>query len=87
MTPRTVLASATAGVSAAGSAYARLAQARKTFVLVHGPWHGAGAGGASPTSSRRKATRSTRDAHRLGDRSHLMSKDINLDTHIADIVT
>ena len=41
MTRRTVLSAATAGVGAAAiGATPALAQARKTFVLVHGAWHG-----------------------------------------------
>src|SRR2546421_8477934 len=60
---------------------------RKTFVLVHGAWHGAWCW--------RRICDLLQDAgHKvyaptltgLGDRSHLLSKEINLDTHIADIV-
>jgi pimeloyl-ACP methyl ester carboxylesterase len=88
MTRRTVLASATAGVSAAAlGGTPALAQARKTFVLVHGAWHGG-------WCWRRVADLLEKKGHKVytptltgvADRSHLMSKDINLDTHIADIV-
>ena len=59
----------------------------KTFVLVHGAWHGGwcwrflrdqltaqGAKVFTPTLTG------------LGERSHLMSRDITLDTHVLDIV-
>lgn len=57
------------------------------FVLVHGAWHG----GWCYTRVR---DRLEAQGHRvftptltgLGERSHLMSKDINLDTHITDVV-
>jgi pimeloyl-ACP methyl ester carboxylesterase len=88
MTRRGALASAIAGAGTAalGSTPA-LAQSRKTFVLVHGAWHGG-------WCWRRVADMLEKKGHKvytptltgLGERSHLMSKDINLDTHIADIV-
>lgn len=65
---------------------ARAQTARKTFVLVGGAYFGAWVW-------RRVTDRLDQQGHKsypltltgLGDRSHLMSKDINLDTHIADI--
>src|SRR5262249_29327144 len=59
----------------------------KTFVLIHGAWHGG-------WCWRRVADLLEKQGHKvfaptltgLGERSHLMSKDINLDTHIADVV-
>jgi len=58
-----------------------------TYVLVHGAWHGSwcwkrvraaltaqGHGVFTPTLTG------------VGERSHLLSRDINLDTHIADVV-
>ena len=59
----------------------------KTFVLVHGAWHGG-------WCWRRVADRLEDKGHKvftptmtgLGDRSHLLSKDVNLATHITDIV-
>ena len=58
-----------------------------TFVLVHGAWHGA-------WCWRRVARLLTRAGHDvftptltgLAERSHLLNPDINLDTHILDIV-
>jgi pimeloyl-ACP methyl ester carboxylesterase len=89
MTRRDVVAGGgAAGVAAIGGTPA-LAQAgaRKTFVLVHGAWHGG-------WCWRRVADLLEHKGHKVftptltgvGERSHLMSKDIILDTHIADIV-
>jgi hypothetical protein len=90
MTRRGVLASAGAGAGAAalGSAPAPAQTgAPKTFVLVHGAWHGG-------WCWRRVADLLQKGGHKVftptltgvGERSHLMSKDIVLDTHITDIV-
>ena len=89
-TRRTVLASAGAGAGAAAlggtPALAQTGQP-KTFVLVHGAWHGG-------WCWRRVADLLEKQGHKVftptltgvGERSHLMSKDINLDTHITDLV-
>jgi alpha-beta hydrolase superfamily lysophospholipase len=87
---RGVLASATvgAGVAALGGAPATAqTSAPRTFVLVHGAWHGG-------WCWRRVADLLEKQGHKVftptltgvGERSHLMSKDINLDTHITDLV-
>jgi len=63
------------------------ATASKTFVLVHGAWHGG-------WCWRRVADLLERQGHKvftptltgLGERSHLMSKDIHLATHVTDVV-
>lgn len=73
-------------VSSAAKAQSAAAEAR-TFVLVHGAWHG----GWCWT---RVAERLRARGHRvftptltgLADRLHLMSAQINLDTHIDDVV-
>jgi Alpha/beta hydrolase family len=65
---------------------ARAQSARKTFVLVPGAFSGG-------WCWRRVSDRLKKQGHKvysltltgLGDRSHLLSKDINLDTHITDI--
>ncbi|WP_051236007.1 alpha/beta fold hydrolase [Ottowia thiooxydans] len=74
---------------AATSASAQTAKdkAPRTFVLVHGAWHGAWCWA-------RVADRLRQQGHKvyaitltgLADRSHLMSDAITLDTHITDIV-
>jgi len=69
------------------SAPARAQSAPKTFVLIHGSWHGG-------WCWRRVADQLERKGHKvyaptltgLGERSHLMSALITLDTHITDIV-
>ncbi|WP_407189428.1 alpha/beta fold hydrolase [Bradyrhizobium centrosematis] len=66
---------------------ARAQSARKTFVLVSGAFCGG-------WIWRRVADRLEQGGHKvfapsltgLADRSHLLSKDVNLDTHISDVV-
>jgi pimeloyl-ACP methyl ester carboxylesterase len=66
---------------------ARAQSARKTFVLVHGAFCGS-------WTWRRVADQLEGKGHKvfvptltgLGERSHLLRKDIDLDTHIADVV-
>ncbi len=87
LTRRTALGTAAVGVAALGGTTA-MAQvtARKTFVLIHGAWHGG-------WCWRRVADILESHGHKVyapsltgnGDRSHLLSKDVVLDTHIADI--
>src|ERR1700761_4049619 len=72
--------------SAAGAPAMAQPAARKTFVLVHGTYHGG-------WCWRRVADLLEARGHKvyaqsltgLGDRAHLLNKDINLDTHITDI--
>jgi len=76
------------GATAAAAASPAMAQpaSARTFVLVHGSYHGG-------WCWRRVADILEACGHKvfaqsltgLGDRSHLLSKDINLETHIADI--
>ena len=90
ITRRGVLASATAGASVAavgGTPAMAQTGAPKTFLLIHGAWHGG-------WCWRRVSDLLQKQGHKvfsptltgLGERSHLMSKDIDLDTHITDIV-
>jgi pimeloyl-ACP methyl ester carboxylesterase len=86
-TRRTVIGGATAVVAAASAPTVSAQGAAKTFVLVHGAWHGG-------WCWRRVSDRLERLGHKVftptltgvGERSHLLSKDINLDTHITDVV-
>ena len=57
------------------------------FVLVHGAWHGGWCWRrvADLLEAKRHKVYA-RSLNGVADRSHLLSKDINLDTHIADIV-
>jgi len=84
-----VATAATAGaVTAAGPARgAHGAEPPRTFVLVHGAWHGG-------WCWRRVADLLRARGHRvfapsltgLGERTHLFAKDISLQTHVADIL-
>src|SRR3979409_2626349 len=75
-------------VAVAGNETSADAQtSQKTFVLVHGAWHGG-------WCWRRVADRLEKQGHKvftptltgLGERSHLMSSGIDLDTHINALV-
>jgi pimeloyl-ACP methyl ester carboxylesterase len=86
MTRRATLAAA-AGAAVLGSAPAMAqAQARKTFVLIHGAYHGG-------WCWRKVVAILEKHGHKvyapsltgLADRSHLLSMNVHLDTHIADI--
>ena len=90
ITRRDVVAGATVGAAVTalgGTATMAQTSAPKTFVLVHGAWHGG-------WCWRRVADLLEKKGHKVftptltgvGERSHLMSKDIILDTHITDIV-
>jgi pimeloyl-ACP methyl ester carboxylesterase len=67
-------------------AMAQAQTARKTFVLVHGTWHGG-------WCWRRVADALENKGHKVyapsltgvADRSHLLTKDVNLTTHASDI--
>jgi pimeloyl-ACP methyl ester carboxylesterase len=88
-TRRNMVAAATAGVAAMSGAgpVTQAQSAAKTFVLVHGAWHGG-------WCWRRVADLLVRRGHKvfaptltgLGERSHLISGSVNLDTHITDVV-
>src|ERR1700681_4748383 len=88
ITRRVALGAAGVGIAALGGTQA-MAQVntRKTFVLIHGAWHGG-------WCWRRVADILEQHGHKVytpsltgnGDRSHLLSKDVVLDTHITDIV-
>ncbi len=79
------LAVATASVTGVEVAHAQTTP--KTFVLVHGAWHGG-------WCWKRVAERLEKAGHRvytptntgLGDRVHLLTKDTNVSTHVTDIV-
>jgi pimeloyl-ACP methyl ester carboxylesterase len=58
-----------------------------TYVLVHGAWHGSWCWPRVSTRLRAKGHEVfTPTLTGLGEREHLASKDIDLDTHIADVV-
>ena len=74
------------GIVAGITTPARAQTARKAFVLVHGSWHGG-------WCWRRVADLLEKSGHKvyaptltgLGERSHLMSGLITLDTHVTDV--
>jgi pimeloyl-ACP methyl ester carboxylesterase len=84
---RAVVAGLTVAAAGAGAPAALAQSAPRTFVLVHGAWHGG-------WCWRRVSDLLERRGHKvfaptltgLGERSHLLSGSIDLDTHIADIV-
>jgi pimeloyl-ACP methyl ester carboxylesterase len=92
ITRRAALGSMAAGVAAlpvtpASAQAAGAAGPRKTFVLIHGAYHGG-------WCWRKVTDILERNGHKVyapsltgnGDRVHLLSKDLTLDTQIADIV-
>ncbi len=88
LTRRQTLAGAGAALlaSATGTS-AKTEEESKTFILVHGTW----LGGWSWQYVRRILERAGHDVYApsltgCGDRAHLMSPEIGLDTHIQDIV-
>lgn len=58
-----------------------------TFVLVHGAWHGGWCWKrVRPLLQARGHEVFTPTLTGLGERAHLLSRDVNLETHIADVV-
>jgi pimeloyl-ACP methyl ester carboxylesterase len=89
-TRRTVLGGLVAGAGVIGMADAANAQAQasaKTFVLVHGAWHGGWCWRrVSDLLEKRGHKVFTPTMTGLGERSHLLDAKVNLATHITDIV-
>lgn len=89
MTRRAAIGGAASAGAAAfgGGEVMAQAGARKTFVLIHGGFHGG-------WCWRRVADLLEKQGHKVyapsltgcGDRAHLLSTSVNLDTHVADIV-
>src|SRR5262245_55135541 len=76
-------------LAAAGTAAPTLARAAgsKTFVLVHGAWHGGWCWSKVAAVLRARGhTVVTPTQTGLGERSHLISKSIDLDVFVTDIV-
>src|SRR5215831_18303016 len=82
------LTSAAVGsVSIAATGTAAAQSTRKTYVLVHGAWHGGWCWKEVAEGLRGMGHRvSTPTQTGLGERKHLLSKDITLDTFAVDIV-
>jgi hypothetical protein len=89
MSRRSVIGRAAVGVAIAAAAGTGVSaqSTPRTFVLIHGAWVGG-------WYWRRVSDLLEKKGHKvfsptltgLGERSHLLSKDINLDTHVTDIV-
>ncbi len=89
MTRRGAITAGVTGVAlaATGIETAAAQQTAKTFVLVHGAWHGG-------WCWRRVSDLLEKQGHKvfaptltgLGERSHLLTKDVNVSTHVTDIV-
>jgi pimeloyl-ACP methyl ester carboxylesterase len=85
-----VSSAATAGaVTAMGiTGIARAADKPRTFVLVHGAWHGGWCWCRVADVLRARGHRVFAPSLTgLGDRAHLFSKDISLQTHVEDILS
>jgi pimeloyl-ACP methyl ester carboxylesterase len=88
MTRRGAVAAGLTGVVAAAAGVQKVSAqpAPKTFVLVHGAWHGG-------WCWRRVSDLLEKDGHKvfaptltgLGERSHLLSRDVNVSTHATDV--
>src|SRR5258708_23843408 len=84
---RTLLAAGAALATAGGGRAAHAQAAPRTFVLVHGSWHGG-------WCWRRVADRLEKRGHKvftptltgLGDRVHLLNAAVDLNTHVTDVV-
>src|SRR3954464_10421660 len=86
---RTLLATGASlsAAAAAGVGWAQAPPEPKTFVLVHGSWHGG-------WCWRRVADRLEKRGHKvftptltgLGDRIHLLNASVDLNTHVTDVV-
>src|ERR1700759_3330192 len=90
MTRRDAMAGAALGASAAalgGTQAMAQGAARKTFVLVHGAYHGGWCWKKVVDILEKQGHKVyTPSLTGLADRSHLLSTSVDLDTHIADIV-
>ena len=85
---QTALASAAAGsVSLAAAEIAAAQSSSKTYVLVHGAWHGGWCWKDVADGLRSMGHRvGTPTQTGVGERKHLLSKDITLDTFTSDVV-
>lgn len=87
MDRRSFLTTAALAAAATAAPHAARAAGGKTFVLVHGAWHGGWCWGKVAAALRSRGhTVFTPTQTGLGERSHLLSKSITLDTFVDDIV-
>src|ERR1700758_566192 len=82
-----LLSTAAGSFPLAAAEIAAAQSASKTYVLVHGAWHGGWCWKEVAAGLLGMGHRvSTPTQTGLGERKHLLSKDITLDTFVADIV-
>src|SRR4029077_14470774 len=82
-----LIGAAAGSIPLAGARIAAAQSSSKTYVLVHGAWHGGWCWKEVAEGLRGMGHRvSTPTQTGLGERKHLLSKDITLDTFVADIV-
>jgi pimeloyl-ACP methyl ester carboxylesterase len=81
------MAAVSAVVASGVTQTAQAQTAQKTFVLVHGTWHGGWCWRRVVDALERKGHKVYAESLTgLGDRSHLLTKDVNLTTHVNDVV-
>jgi pimeloyl-ACP methyl ester carboxylesterase len=89
MIERRLFMTAAASIAATSVVSTAVAQSRQplTFVLVHGAWHGGWCWKELANELRTRGHRVTAPTLTgLGERAHLLSPAVDLETHIADIV-
>jgi pimeloyl-ACP methyl ester carboxylesterase len=81
------MAAVGAMVASGATQTAQAQTAQKTFVLVHGTWHGGWCWRRVVDALESKGHRVYAESLTgLGDRSHLLTRDVNLTTHVNDVV-
>jgi pimeloyl-ACP methyl ester carboxylesterase len=81
------IAAVSAVVASGSTKTARAEPPRKTFVLVHGTWHGGWCWRRVVDALESKGHKVYAESLTgLGDRSHLLTRDVNLTTHVNDVV-
>jgi len=81
------MAAVSAVVASSATKSAQAQTSRKTFVLVHGTWHGGWCWRRVVDALESKGHKVYAESLTgLGDRSHLLTKDVNLTTHVNDVV-
>jgi pimeloyl-ACP methyl ester carboxylesterase len=87
MNRRDILISTGAAMMAANASTPQAQSAKKTYVLVHGAWHGGWCWRDIVTGLRAAGhTVFAPTLTGLGERVHLMNKSVNLSTHVTDVV-
>jgi pimeloyl-ACP methyl ester carboxylesterase len=86
-TRREAMIGTAAALAAAGASTVSGQPARRTFVLVHGAWHGGWCWRRVSDLLEQKGNKVFSPTMTgLGERAHLLTRDVNLTTHITDIV-